>query len=87
MTRKIAATLALLGFASVAAVEALRGGDLARAVPRMIFAAIVMGVVGAVTAFIAQKAVSEAVDAKMPLINREDLSREKEDDAAKAEDE
>ncbi len=66
MRRRMASVLALVGFATAAVVEAVRGGALARAVPRLIVAAVVMGVVGLIAGSIAERAVREAVDSREP---------------------
>jgi len=65
--QKVASALGLLGFALTALVGALRGGDFAAAIVRAIVAACVMCLVGYVAGTIAERAVSEAVDAKLPL--------------------
>jgi hypothetical protein len=62
----MASVLALVGFAAAAVTEAARGGALARAVPRLIVAAVAMGVVGLIAGSIAERAVSEAVDSREP---------------------
>ena len=86
MRRKAASILGLLGFATVALVSAVTGGDFVKAVPRAIFAAVAMAVLGYLTGLIAEKAVSEAVDTKAPLyVARREESEEKTDTAGKEE--
>ena len=63
----MASICGLLGFATVALVAAITGGDFLKVVPRAIFAAVAMTVLGYLTGTVAEKAVSEAVDTKMPL--------------------
>jgi len=65
--RKAASALGLVGFAVVAAVGALRGLDFGTALGRSVLAGVLMCLVGYVAGFIADRALSEAVDARMPL--------------------
>lgn len=71
MRRKASSILGLVGFAAVAAAEALGGADIARAVPRAMVAAVVMAAVGYVAGCIAERAISEAVDASLPAYGKE----------------
>jgi len=64
---KVASAIALLAFAIMAALGALRGMKLEAAVTCAFVAAMVMAVVGYIAGFIAEKAVEEAVDRKEPL--------------------
>ncbi len=67
MRRKAVAIMALLGFATSALLDSLKGADFAASVPRAIAAAVAMGVVGFVAGVIAEKAVAEAVNTKLPV--------------------
>ncbi len=66
MRRRMTSVLALVGFAAAAILAAAQGLALGRALMRMVAAALAMGIVGFVAGTIAQKAVREAVDVKMP---------------------
>jgi len=59
--------LGLLAFAVTAVVAALKSVDFATALSRAILAAVVMCLVGYVAGAIAERAVREAVDKRLPL--------------------
>jgi outer membrane lipoprotein SlyB len=67
MRKHAACAIGLVAFALVAALGALRGGDLADVLRRAILTGAVMAAVGYVAGFIAEKAVDEAVDRREPL--------------------
>lgn len=74
MRRHAACAIGLVAFALVAALGALRGGDLADVLRRAILTGAVMAAVGYVAGFIAEKAVDEAVDRRVPLRAHPNLS-------------
>lgn len=67
MAKKVASALGLMGFAVMAAIGVFKSADFGAALARAIVAAVVMCLVGYVAGSIAQKALEEAVDARMPL--------------------
>jgi len=78
--RRITAIFALLGFAVTAVLEALKGGALGEAVPRMIIAALAMAAVGLVAGSIAEAAVEEAIEIKAPAPQVKPAQKEQETD-------
>ena len=83
----MAAILALLAFAVTAAVEALKGAPLRTAVPRMILAALVMAALGWLAGIVAETAVREAVDAKLPPVVEDEVRKPGETDITETEEE
>lgn len=67
MRRKAASMLGLLGFAVVAVLGAVVSADFTVTLSRAILAAVAMTAVGYAAGTIAERAISEAVDAKAPL--------------------
>ena len=67
MAKKVASALGLMGFAVMAAIGVFKSTDFGISLARAIIAAVVMCLVGYVAGSIAQKALEEAVDARMPL--------------------
>lgn len=82
----MSAVLALLAFAVTALVEVLKGSGLRTAVPRMMIAALVMAAVGWLAGLVAESAVSEAVESKMPPL-AEEGEKPDENDVIETEDE
>ena len=79
MRRRLTSIFSLLGFAAVALIEAFRGGDIINAVPRMILAACMMALVGYLVGHAAERAIAEAVDAKVPPWVPDDMVSEEDE--------
>ena len=67
MPKKVASALGLVGFAVMAVLGVIKPADFGATLARAIVAAVVMCLVGYVAGSIAQKALEEAVDNRMPL--------------------
>jgi flagellar motor component MotA len=65
--RKTASTFGLVAFAVMAVIGALGSVEFGAALGRAIAAAVVMSLVGYVAGHIAEMALQEAVDSRMPL--------------------
>jgi len=65
--RKMASTLGLVAFAVMAIIGALSAMEFSAALMRALVAAVVMSLVGYVAGRIAQMALEEAVDSRLPL--------------------
>ncbi len=76
MRRRLTSVFSLLGFAAVALVEAFRGGGIINAVPRMILAACMMAMVGYLVGHAAERAIAEAVNAKVPPWSPDEMAPE-----------
>ncbi len=75
MRRKLASMLGLLGFAVMAVISAVKSAAFSTALGRCIVAAVAMCLVGYVAGFVAEKALEEAVDARIPLYPEPDLQK------------
>jgi hypothetical protein len=82
----MSAVFALLAFAVTALLEVLKGSALKAAVPRMIIAAFVMAALGWLAGLVAESAVSEAVETRMPPL-AEESEKPDENEVTETEDE
>lgn len=85
MRRRLTSIFSLLGFAAVALMEAFRGGSIINAVPRMILAACMMALVGYLVGHAAERAIAEAVNAKVPPWAPDDMVSEEDESDSETE--